>query len=84
MTTVETLDKSVTCDRCGKVYTIGEWPHCPHGIPGGMLGEFHPYVDWNLQHEPVEIRSLADRNRIMKANKLEHRSPPMGRKGCEF
>lgn len=80
----DTIPVMETCATCGKTYQTGEWPWCPHGIPQGMLGEFHTYVDFNIAHEPVEISSLAQRNRLMKEHKLEHRSPRVGRKGCEL
>lgn len=75
---------SMKCDQCGKDVPVGEWPWCPHGIPNGMLGQFRPYIDEHLGHEPVEIRSLAERHAHMKAAGLEYRSPKVGTKGCEI
>ena len=80
----DTLTQMETCDKCGKQYTVGQWPYCPHGTGLGMLGRFAPYIEHNITHEPIEITSLAQRNRLMKEHKLEHRSPKVGRKGCEL
>lgn len=82
--TMDVPVNSAKCEKCGQEYKTGEWPYCPHGTPRGMLGEFRPYIEYNITHEPVEIRSLADRNRLMKQHNHEHRSPKMGNPGCEF
>lgn len=28
---IEEERKLVPCEKCGMYYTIGDWPHCPHG-----------------------------------------------------
>jgi hypothetical protein len=63
----------VTCDRCGIVLAIGDYPFCPHGSgstaiedatwPGGRVFE-------NLGHEPVRCDSPADLKREMDARGL--------------
>jgi hypothetical protein len=76
------------CDECGKVVHVGDWPICPHPRAAGagnmgMLGEFKPYVDEHLQHEPQYITSLAERKRAMKANNLDYAGRKVGMPGCE-
>jgi hypothetical protein len=63
----------VNCDTCGKTLEISDWPFCPHGRGLGMLGEFKPYYEPNLGHEPVLITSLAQKQRLLKAAGLEER-----------
>lgn len=75
---------------CNIVYGVGIWPSCPHGIPGGMLGEFHPYIDEHVSAVgPVEIRSLADRKRHLRDTtgrgfRLEEVSRKRGMPGQEI
>ena len=50
----------MTCDKCQKALSVGEWPFCPHGsvrygvirdeIPGGFVQE-------NFGHEPETFYS---------------------------
>jgi hypothetical protein len=64
----------MTCDRCGVVLAIGDYPFCPHGHgsnsveavtwPGGRVFE-------NLGHEPVRCDSPADLRRELAARGLE-------------
>lgn len=64
----------MTCDACGRVLVIGDYPFCPHGHgatgieavtwPGGRVFE-------NLGHEPVRCDSPADLKREMHARGLE-------------
>jgi hypothetical protein len=64
----------VTCDACGVVLRIGDYPFCPHGHgstaveavtwPGGRVFE-------NLGHEPVRCDSPADLRRELDARGLE-------------
>lgn len=63
----------MTCDRCGVVLAVGDYPFCPHGNgstsiedatwPGGRVFE-------NLGHEPVRCDSPADLKREMKTRGL--------------
>lgn len=52
------------CDKCGKTFTISEWPFCPHGRGLGMLGEFKPYWEENLGPEPVYITSWQQKQNL--------------------
>jgi len=64
----------VTCDRCGVVLAIGDYPFCPHGSgstgiedvtwPGGRVFE-------NLGHTPVRCDSPADLQRELDARGLQ-------------
>lgn len=59
-----------TCEKCGAVMVIGDFPFCPHGrstmkvigddIPGGLV--LH-----NLGPEPVKVYSHSERKRIAEA-----------------
>lgn len=65
---------TTTCDRCGAVLAIGDYPFCPHGQgatgiedvtwPGGRVFE-------NLGHEPVRCDSPADLQRELDKRGLE-------------
>lgn len=97
----QTEAQMATCDRCGQVYSIGDWPYCPHGEARTFGNNpFHEYVDENLvpDHlsgktvglstgghvvEGVRVTSRDQRRRLMKAGKLEFRSPRRGLPGCE-
>lgn len=72
---------TATCDKCGQEYGIGEWPLCPHGVPMGHM-TFRPYVDEMVGPEPVEVRSLAEKWRLMKANKADYAPKQVGMPGC--
>jgi hypothetical protein len=81
------------CDDCGKSLLVGDWPYCG-GNPRkhtntqqermGMLGEFHPYQDHDLNPGPgpVEIRSLAQRQRLMKEQGSDYKGVKVGMPGC--
>lgn len=81
------------CDSCGKEYSVGEWPFCPHGQPSYYFAHFTPYVDENIVSEDhkyydknlggVLISSERQREQIMKEEGLElgaHRK--VGMPGC--
>jgi hypothetical protein len=60
------------CDKCGNDYDIGDWIFCPHG----SIRERRPFKGWvdeNISDSPVEITSLSQWNRMMKANNMELR-----------
>jgi len=70
------------CQKCGKEVGIGAWPFCPHG----KVDEYHPfkpYWDQDLLYKPVYIESLAQRNRIMRENHIDHRGRQVGMPHCE-
>ena len=54
------------CEMCGLEYGIGAWPLCPHGIPRGHLHDFRAYTDFNISDKPVEITSLAQKQRLLR------------------
>jgi len=58
----------MTCSKCQKELSIGEWPFCPHGEPGVYkeFGDECDYVDHNLGPEPIHIRSWSERRALMK------------------
>ena len=54
------------CKQCGKEVQIGEWPFCGHGTPNGNLHDFRAYTDFNISDKPVEITSLAQKQRLLR------------------
>lgn len=62
----------MSCDRCGHVFEIGDWPFCPHGRSSlAVHGDALDYIDENLGPHPIHIRSKAQRQHIMKERGLE-------------
>jgi hypothetical protein len=70
------------CDKCGKNYSVGEWPFCPHGIPHGMHS-FKAYTEYNIDHDPIHITSWGQRRQLMKERNLDYHSRGVGMPGCE-
>lgn len=76
------------CDECGaELSEINLWPFCG-GDPTKhakvtMFGEdpIEGYVDDNLQHDPVEITTRAQRRKIMSKNGLEYRDVSRKKRG---
>lgn len=69
------------CDDCGKEFSIGEWPFCPHGYPSkGTTSPFIPYFDIGLGQQ---INTQAERWSHMRKLKCDYRGSKMGTKGCE-
>lgn len=61
------------CDDCGAERGVGDWPQCPH-IPGNFGEEpLEPYVDENIDTEPVLITTRGQRRAIMAAKGFEYR-----------
>lgn len=76
----------IPCSDCGKVVHVGDWHLCPHPRAAGnmgMLGEFKPYWDEHLEHEPKYITSLAERKKLMKLNQLDYAGKKVGDPRCE-
>ena len=82
-----------TCEKCGVVLAVGDWPFCPHPHfdrnTSGMLGEFRGRFDIGLG---VYTSSLGDRKRAMrgisdapgdKPYKWDYRGKKVGDPGCE-
>ena len=75
-----------TCEKCGRVLAIGDWPMCPHGrpsfkvfqdsIPGGLVIE-------NLGPKPVKVYSHSERKDIMRANGLSESVRHVGERGSD-
>lgn len=67
----------VTCDTCGAVMAVGEWPFCPHGrgvqavhaddVPGGFVVE-------NGFEQPRKFYSKSEHERALKAEGCEIRA----------
>jgi hypothetical protein len=62
------------CDACGQLRYCGDWMHCPHGS-GLSFGEepLEPYIDHNVDTNPVLITTRAQRRELMKKNGLDYR-----------
>ncbi len=64
---------ATTCERCGELIAIGDYPFCPHGrgalgaqsdgIPGGETLE-------NVGPEPVTFYSRSEKRRYLKEHGL--------------
>ncbi len=63
------MSKTVLCPQCGEEYTIGQWPHCPHGRMA-TYRPFEAYLDQNIADRPVEISSDRQREKLMRQNNL--------------
>lgn len=68
----------IKCCTCGKEYTIGMYPFCPHGkidisADPRRYYSFENYIDTNIAEQPTEITSPGQRRRLMKQNALEER-----------
>jgi len=50
---------SVTCDKCGETYEVGDWPYCPHGITGLVTEKSYPFITKNFNGKPIEVTSRA-------------------------
>lgn len=70
----------MTCDACGKLVEIGEWPYCPHGVPGGMLGEYKAHWEDNLGPNPVWVTSLAQKQALLRGDGTRPRLVEMDHK----
>jgi hypothetical protein len=48
------------CDKCGKEYTVGAWPFCPH--PGGVslvTSKIYPFTTRAFNGKEIEVTSAA-------------------------
>lgn len=66
------------CKHCGAELIVGEWPFCPHGIPGGNAIQTDEAfiggrVIENLGHEPVTVYSRQEFNEQMARHGVEQR-----------
>lgn len=77
-------DAEVLCEKCGKSYSIGFWPFCPHE-PIPSYHPFRPYVSEHISEsgDPVLISSQADRWRFMRQNHCDYKGLKVGMPGCE-
>ena len=63
----------MTCDRCGQLVNVGDWPFCPHGsvrydvirdeIPGGFVQEHfghepETFYSWSAMRKRAEVLGL--------------------------
>lgn len=60
--------ETVTCETCGKDYTIGEWPYCPHGTGLGGYDAFDPVTDDMIAADPITFGNRGERSRYMDRN----------------
>ena len=64
----------MTCDKCGELVTVGEWPFCPHGTPNVSVinDELEGGPRWfdTMGHEPVYIASKSQWKREVDARQL--------------
>lgn len=69
------VPNTAICESCGKTYTVGEWPWCPHGFGNNLEEPLEPYVDDNLTADPggVEITTRSQRRQLMKEKGFEYR-----------
>jgi len=65
--------QSIRCDDCGKAYSIGEWPLCPHGVPSYRVDAYNPVFDLSLGET---VSSSRDRERIARIKNLVEKHPP--------
>jgi hypothetical protein len=64
----------MTCEKCGVVIPVGDWPFCPHGAARPAVhGDEIDYVDHNLGRHPVRITSKAQRRQLMAERGLVER-----------
>jgi hypothetical protein len=79
-----------TCERCGKVLQLGEYPFCggrnSHGFPMAGLKQIGDEIDeWNenVGHEPVHFRSRQERKRYLKEHNLQEFVRHVGEPGSD-
>ena len=79
-----------TCDRCGKVLQLGEWPFCggrhAHGFPLVGLKQIGDEIDeWNenVAHTPVHFTSRSERKRYLKDHGLVEMVRHVGQQGSD-
>lgn len=82
------MSETITCEKCGIEYGIGDFPFCKggHGKMSGFDEAFEPYVDIQLlqKRDPrntsenelgmrgVPINSRSERRAIMKEQGLQY------------
>lgn len=69
------MDRDDTCEKCGVVVEIGQWPYCPHQPTVAyhpFIAFFDPHVapreQWDDPKRGVYVDSLAKWNRVMHKN----------------
>lgn len=79
-----------TCERCGKVLQLGEYPFCggrnAHGFPMTGLKQIGDEIDeWNenVGHEPVHFTSRQERKRYLKEHNLQEFVRHIGEQGSD-
>jgi hypothetical protein len=56
-----------TCEKCGKVYTVGAWPYCPHQGGVGLVTEkTYPFVTKHFNGQEIEVTSRAHEKALMQ------------------
>lgn len=62
----------MTCERCGQLLEIGEWPFCPHGRAASVVigDEIDQVIENNGTPEPIRFRSRAALRKHLDAHNL--------------
>lgn len=76
-----------TCEKCGAVVDVGEWPWCPHGVGGRYSVIPDDYgkdiVNEHMGHEPVVYRTRSERKRLMAERGLTEFVRHVGEQGSD-
>lgn len=62
---------TVTCEKCGAAYGIGQSPYCRDGHQ--PVGSYHPFIGYFDIALGAQVDSLAQRKRLMKAAGVDYR-----------
>ena len=63
----EPCSNTALCDKCGKEYTVGAWPFCPHQGGVGLYTEkTYPFVTKNFNGKEIEVTSKAHEKALMQ------------------
>jgi hypothetical protein len=66
------MSHSTSCAVCGELFTVGDYPFCPHE-PVMVSYPFKPYYDLGLG---AHVSSVAERETIRKRLGLEWKDQP--------
>lgn len=73
------MSNTVTCDKCGTEYGIGDWPMCPHGKPRFHVDAFAPQYDEMLSTDGLTYSSNREKVRYMDRNAIVEKDNPYAR-----
>lgn len=64
----------MTCERCGEVLAVGQWPFCPHAAVRdvAVIGDEYPggRVFENIDHHPITVYSKSELRRELDKHEL--------------